>query len=397
MKRVYLAMIIGSLLVMAAAFGIHVLTSAEGEKVVKVGVIYVGDSGTAYTENFIRAIEEIENIYGERVSIYPKYNVPENNAQAALQQLVDVNCDIIFSTSYGYGEVCKQFAQQYPDIEFCQVTRENANTEPRLANYHNAMGRIYEGRYVSGVIAGMKLKELIDSGKISAEQAKIGYVAAFPYAEVISGYTSFFLGVRSVVPEAVMSVLYTNSWSNYNLEKQYAERLIAEGCVIISQHSDTSGVAVACEDTSQDVEVYCVSYNKSMMDVAPTTYLTGCRIDWSGYMIAAVQAEFDNRKIERSVKGDVIGNDVAAGFDEGWVDMLALNERIAAAGTADKVEKLIKDFKKGNVDVFKGDYIGVDPFNENDIYDLNRGYTENEYSSAPTFHYVLKDVITVLE
>lgn len=397
MKRVYLAMIVGSLLVIAAAFGIHFLTVAEQDKTVKIGIMYVGDAGTAYTDNFIRSIDAIEEKYADRVSFVPKYNVPESNPEPALKDLVEANCDIVFSVSYGYGEVCKKYAELYPDIEFCQVTCSDANTDPVLPNYHNGMGRIYEGRYISGVVAGMKLKELIDDGKITPEQAKVGYVAAFPYAEVISGYTAFFLGIRSVVPEAVMSVTYTNSWSNYTIEKQQAERLITEGCIIISQHSDTAGVAVACEDTAEDVEVYCVSYNRSMMDVAPTTYLTGCRIDWDEYMISAVDAVFEGKKIEKCVKGDIVGNDVWAGFDRGWVDMLALNERVVAEGTEEQIEKLVKQFEKGKIDVFNGDYIGVDPFDENDVYDLNKGYTENEFSSAPTFHYVLKDVITVLE
>lgn len=397
MKRIYLAMVIASLLVIGCAFGINAVMSSNDDKLVRVGVVYVGDRGTAYTDNIVRGMDVLEDTYGDRVEIISKYNVAEGNEDSAIMQLIKEDCDIIFGTSFGYGETMKEIASQYPDIQFCQATCSNANDAPVVSNYHNFMGEVYEGRYASGVVAGMKLKELIDNGKITIEQAKIGYVAAYPYAEVISGYTAFFLGVRSVVPEAVMSVVYTNSWSNYAIEKQQAERLISEGCVIISQHSDTSGVAAACENTDDDVEVYCVSYNRNMMNIAPTTYLTGCRMNWSDYVVSAVGAVLDGKKIESRIDGDVYGNDAAAGFSEGWVEMLVLNERVAAEGTAEKLEEIISKFKKGKINVFKGDYIGIDPFDENDVYDLNKEYKENEYSSAPTFHYVLQDVITVLE
>ncbi len=397
MKRLYIAILIGALLVVSASFGINALINADDKDFVRVGIVYVGDAAAAYTTNFMHGISAVEHAYGDKAEVISKFNVPEGEEREAFDELIAAECDIIFSTSYGYGDMAKQLAAENPGIQFCQVSCFNANLDPVLPNYHNAMGEIHEGRYVSGVVAGMKLKELLDYGKITPEQAKIGYVAAFPMAEVISGYTAFLLGVRSVVPEAVMSVIYTNSWNNYNLEKIYAERLIAEGCVIISQHSDTEGVAVACEKARDSAEVYCVSYNAAMMDVAPTSYLTGCRIDWEPYMVAAVGAVLDGRNIEKCVKGHVNGNDVSAGFDRGWVSMLHLNERAAAAGTAERVDRLIEDFKKDKVSVFKGDYIGADPFDPDDVYDLNLGYAECESSSAPSFHYVLKDVITVIE
>ena len=163
---------------------------------------------------------------------------------------MDAGCDLIFTTSYNYGTVTKEFAEKYPGIEFCMATCANANEEPVLKNYHTFMGKIYQGRYTAGVAAGMKMKELIKEGVITEQQAKIGYVAAYPYAEVISGYTAFLLGVRSVVPDAVMTVRYTNKWNDYRTEKKYAKGLIDEGCVIISQHSDTAGPATACEETA---------------------------------------------------------------------------------------------------------------------------------------------------
>ena len=243
----------------------------------------------------------------------------------------------------------------------------------------------------------ISLEELIKEGVITEQQAKIGYVAAYPYAEVISGYPAFLLGVRSVVPDAVMTVRYTNKWNDYRTEKKYAKGLIDEGCVIISQHSDTAGPATACEETAAGTPVYLVSYNQSMEDVAPTTYLTGCKINWEPYMMGAVDAVLNDRVIEKSIKGTVNGNDIGAGFEEDWVQMLELNEITAADGTAEKMQKVIQQFEQGKLDVFRGDYVGADPDDPDDTYDLNQGYTENEFASAPSFHYVLKDVIRIEE
>ena len=240
----------------------------------------------------------------------------------------------------------KKLAEKYPDIEFCMATCSNANEEPRLENYHTFMGAIYQGRYTAGVAAGMKLQELIDNGTITKEQAKIGYVAAYPYAEVISGYTAFLLGVRSIVPDVVMSVRYTNNWNDYLTEKKYAKEFIDEGCVIISQHSDTTGPATACEATDSDTPVYIVSYNESMANVAPTTYLTGCKINWEPYVTGVVESVLKDKKIEENVKGNVVGNDMGAGFEEGWVEMLELNELVAAKGTKAKMQEVINGFKR---------------------------------------------------
>ena len=181
------------------------------------------------------------------------------------------------------------------------------------------------------------------------------------------------------------------------LEKKCARQLIDEGCVILSQHSDTTGPAVACEETTGSKEIYLASYNQSMADVAPTTYLTGCKINWAPYMIAAVGAVLDDKTIESRIKGNVNGQDIGAGFDEGWVEMLELNEVVAAKGTRERIDALIKDFKKGDVHVFRGDYLGVNPDDASDTYDLNKEYIENRNCSAPTFDYILQDVITIEE
>lgn len=396
MRRVYKITLISAIAMIIFAFCIHYfIYGKEKDKTIQVGFIYVGDASDAYTSNFLKVQDAIEKQYAGQVNILAKYNVPADAVEDALEELAEKNCSLIFTTSYDYGEMAKKYAAVYPEIQFCQATCSNADEEPYLSNYHTFMGNIYQGRYVCGVVAGLKMKELIDSGTLTPEQVKVGYVGAFPYAEVISGYTAFFLGVRSVVPEAIMTVKYTNSWSNYYLEKECARELIDEECVIISQHSDTSGPAVACEETDRSKAVFYVSYNESMRDVAPTTYLTGSRINWSPYMMKAVEAVLADKVIEKNIKGNVNGNDVGAGFDYDWVHMLEINEFVAAKGTQERVNELIHEFEKGKIQVFQGDYIGVDPGNESDTIDLKEGYLENENSSAPSFHYILKDVITI--
>lgn len=395
-KRIYAITIISAIVVIAITFSIHhFLNGRDADKTIKTGFVYVGDASTGYTNNFVKVQNAIEKKYDDRVETIPKFNVPEEEVEGALKELVEAGCDLIFTTSYGYGEKTKEYAKRYPEIQFCQATCSNANEKPVLRNYHTFMGSIYQGRYISGVVAGMKLKELIQDGKITTKQAKAGYVGAYPYAEVISGYTAFFLGIRSVVPQAVMTVKYTNSWSDYHLEKECAKELLEEGCVIISQHSDTAGPAAACEEMDRSKEVYYVSYNESMGDVAPTTYLTGSKINWEPYMMQAVQAVLSDKDIEKCVKGNINGRDAGAGFEQDWVQMLDINEFVAAEGTKERVEQLIQKFQKNKIRVFQGEYTGVNPDDPLDVIDLREGYRENATGSAPTFHYVLKDVITV--
>lgn len=396
MKRTFLTTLLTSLVLLIAVMCYkNVFWKDTAPKDIKVGFIFIGDASTAYTYNYIRAEQALEEKYGDSVEITVKYNVPEGGEEEALQQLIDEKCNIIFGTSYGYKDVFKEYAKKNPKIQFCMATADNANTEPVLSNYHTFMGEIYEGRYICGVVAGMKIRELIESGRITEDQALVGYVGALPYAEVISGYTAFYLGVNSVVPEAKMLVKYTNTWSDYTLEKQMAEELIQEGCVVISQHSDTEGPAVACEQTEATNKTYCISYNQSMTDVAPTAALTGCRINWAPYILSAVEAVRSGKEIESLVEGHRNGNDIGAGFELDWVQMLELNYISTAENTQETVDKIIDDFKNGSVHVFKGDFTGVNPFDESDTVDLNTEYIENKNSSAPTFKYVLKDVITV--
>lgn len=363
--------------------------SAAAEGALKVGFVYIGDASEAYTANFIAAEDAIKSTYGDKVECIAKYNVAEDAVEDPVRELCEAGCGIIFTTSFGYGATVKEMAQKYPDIQFCQATCADAAQEPAVENYHNYMGHIYQGRYVAGIVAGMKIQEMIDAGKITEKEAKLGYVAAFPYAEVISGYTAFLMGVRSIVPGATMSVQYANTWGDYDTEKTMATAMIEEGCVLISQHSDTEGPAQACEDAqAKGTEVYCVSYNQDMTDVAPKACLISSRQDYAPYEIAAVQAVMDGTKI---------AVDEGAGFEKGWVAMTGLNTAIAAEGTQEKMDEAIKAFESGSMkatDVFKGDYTATDPYSGESI-DLKDGFDENATQSAPAFSYVIDEIITV--
>lgn len=398
MKRKYLLTAITAILtVCLIRFGMHLFHKDYSQKNIKVGFVYIGDGGTPYTNNFVRSQNELEKAFPDNVTTIAKYNIPEDNCEPAIRDLIESGCNLIFGTSYGYCFAMKDFAAEYPNIQFCQATGSDANTAPLLSNYHNFMGTIYQGRYISGIVTGMKLRELIDEKRITADMVKIGYVAAFPLAEVISGYTSFFLGVRSIVPEAVMTVRYTNTWSNTTTERKLAEQLIDEGCIVIAQHSDTVGPATACENAStRDGKlVFHVGYNQSMTDVAPTTSLISTRINWTPYIISATEAVIKEKKIEDVVKAHTFGNDAFAGFENNWCEMIGFNKLIAAPGTKEKMDEIIKQFKTKGIIVFEGDYVGVNPFDAEDVYDLKNPYIENAVQSAPSFNYVLQDVITV--
>lgn len=394
----YITTIVTALVITGVFFCIH-LFNASGhirQDHVRVGFILDGDESAPYSANFINAIRLAENEYGERLEMCVRSNVSYEDTTDVIKELIEKeNCSVIFSNSYGYGEYMKNAAAEYPDVEFCAATCDNANKAPVYDNYHTFMGEICEGRYIAGKVAGLKLKEMINNGEITEEEALIGYVGAFQCAEVISGYTAFFMGVRSECESAVMKVIYTDTWSDYALERKCAVKLIDEGCVIISQHSDTIGPAVACENADVSHHVYHVGYNQDMITVAPTASLTGCKIDWQPYIESVVQAMLDGKAIEDEVKGHVHGNDVGAGFTEGWVRMLDVNEAVAADGTDEVIEDAVDALKRGSIEIFKGDYTGVNPTDPSDTIDLKNGYKENENSSAPAFNYVLEGVITV--
>ncbi|MCR5591782.1 MAG: BMP family ABC transporter substrate-binding protein [Lachnospiraceae bacterium] len=396
MKRVYLITTATCLVIMAILLGVfRVLNLSGGKDSVKVGFIYDNDESTPYTYNFSIAKDAVEKKYGERAEILTRSNVLDDEMEEPLRELADQGCDIIFFN--GYSEFVRRLAPEYPNTEFCQTSFMDMSNQSVPENYHTFKGEAYQGRYVSGIAAGMKIRQMITQEIISEDQAIVGFVAAFPTPEVISGYTAFLLGVRSIVPQAVMHVCYTNTWSSYAQEKSAAERLIDKGCVVISQHTDTIGPAIACEEAfEKKKEVYFIGYNQSMSEVAPSSSLVTSRICWELYVTEAVDAVMANRKIEKIVTGRIHGTDVSAGFEKGWVEMLDLNQQAAAPGTEAAMKKAIDQFKRGNGDfVFKGNYTGVDPDDPSDKIDLKNGYKENEKTSYPLFHYILTDIITI--
>ena len=397
-KRVVFLTTLTTIVMIFVCALIYISYLKEDEKTIRVGYIYQGDSSTPYNKNFINAQKAIEKEFGDQVESIVFYNVSEVNIDSIYEELIASKCDIVFANSYGYGETVKRWAKENPGIQFCQATCSNANEGEILENYHNYMGTIYQGRYVAGVVAGAKLKEMILEGIITKEQAVIGYVAAFPYAEVISGYTAFYMGVCSQIDTVVMKVIYVNSWSDYANEKLATKRLIEDGCVLISQHSDTIGPAVVCQEMCEYYPVIHVGYNGSMIDVAPTTSLISSKINWIPYELAAVEAVLMGKKIERNIDGEIEGNDAWAGFDKGWIELIGLNEFIAPEGVEELIDTTVKELERGLIDVFSGPFTGTDPFDYSDVIDLSTSpYQENKKRSAPQFHYVLDDVIEIIE
>ena len=397
MKRIYIVTVLTCIAVLAVFVGIfRMLNLTGGRENLKVGFIYDNDESAPYTYNFSLAADALEKKYGDRVEIFTCSNVLDDEIDEPVRELIGKGCDIIFFN--GYSELVREMAPEYPNIQFCQTSYMDMKGQAVPVNYHTFKGEAYQGRYVSGIAAGMKIRQMILEGVISEDEAVVGFVAAFPTSEVISGYTAFLMGVRAVVSQAVMRVCYTETWSSFALEERAAQKLIDEGCVVISQHTDTIGPALACEQTPEDRPVYFVGYNQSMSEVAPGTSLVTSRICWEPYIVAAVDALMTDKSIEATVPGRVFGNDVSAGFDKGWVEMIDLNQQVAAAGTEDAMNDAIEKFKRGNVDfVFKGNYTGINPEDPDDTWDLRKSYIENEHSSYPLFHYIIPDIITIDE
>ena len=314
---------------------------------IKFGLICLHDENSTYDNNFISALKEVQKELGlsdDQVLI--KTNIPETDACLnAAEELIDEGCNIIFADSFGHETYILQAAQENPDVQFCHATGTHAHNA-NVPNFHNAFASIYEGRYLAGVAAGLKIKEMIDAGDITADQAKIGYVGAFPYAEVKSGYTSFFLGVRSIVATATMEVVYTNSWFDIALEREAALKLINDGCVLISQHADSEGAPKACEEKN----VPNVAYNINTASVAPNTALVSSRINWAPYYKLAINAV---------ANGESFANDWTGTIATGSVELLELNDAVAAEGTQAKLDEVKAQFEAGTLHVFATDTFTV--------------------------------------
>ena len=373
---------------------------------VKVGFITLHDENSTYDKNFIDAAKAACATLGlvENENYFIKTNVGETEQCAEVAaDLVDAGCNIIFADSFGHEPYMIEVAKEHPEVQFCHSTGTRAHTEG-LANYHNAFASLYEGRYLAGIAAGLKLNAMIEAGDIKAEEAKMGYVGAFTYAEVVSGYTSFFLGARSVCPTVTMDVTFTGSWYDETLEKEGAEKLIQGGCKLISQHADSLGAPTACENAG----VPNVSYNGSTKDACPNTFIVSSRIDWAPYYEMCIKAVMDGTEIPADWTGTL---------KTGSVVLTDVNEAVAAAGTADAIKEAAAKLEAGEAHVFdcstfttkaddtmnafKVDYLKVDADGHITSYmadvDTDQAYTgdtevvhdgyfaESEKRSAPYF------------
>ena len=393
-KQFFLTVLICALALAATAIYTGFLGNMQYTGAIRVGFVYSEDESTPYTANFVRAQRALEDEYGSKVEVLTKSNVLSRDAEQPIRDLIREDVNIIFINMD--TDIPIALAREFPQVQFCQASMPNISIEGTPENYHTFNGEIYQARYVSGIVAGMKLREMLDNGTLAPSEALVGYVGANSTAEVISGYTAFLLGVRSVAPEAVMRVRYTGSWSNYSAEKEQTRALINDGCVIIAQHVNTTAPAAACEEAAREGKrVYHIGYHQSMIDTAPSCALAAVRTNWAPYMIQAVKAVMNSRIIEQVVEAHAHGRDLSAGFESGWVELVELNKFLAAEGTREKADSAIEGLKKGRIRVFSGDYTGVNPLNPEDMIDLNDGYNENQNSSNPTFGYVLQDCIIV--
>ena len=311
---------------------------------VKVGFITLHDENSTYDLNFINAAKEaIANLGLTDADYILKTNVAEGQeCYETAMNLVDDGCNIIFADSFGHEPYMIDAAKAHPEVQFCHSTGTKAHTEG-LSNYHNAFASIYEGRYLAGIAAGMKLNEMIEGGEFSADEAKIGYVGAYPYAEVVSGYTAFFLGLQSIVPDVAMQVQYTNSWFNITAENEAAKALIADGCIIVSQHADSTGAPAACQEAlDAGTTVYCVGYNVDMLAVAPTAALTSPTNVWEVFYEYAFNAVMN---------GESFDTNWSQGYEADAVTLTPLGES-CAPGTQEKVDETIAAIKDGSLHVF---------------------------------------------
>ena len=372
-------------------------TTSEVASDFKVGFICLHDESSTYDKNFIDAAKAATAKLGlkdDQVMI--KTNVPETaECYDAAAELVDAGCKMIFADSFSHEDFLIQAAKEFPDVNFCHATGTKGHTE-KLPNFFNAFASIYEGRFLVGYAAGLKLNEMIEKGEITADKAKMGYVGAYPYAEVKSGLTSFFLGARYACPSVTMDVKYTNSWFDIAAEKETANALIAGGCVLISQHADSEGAPKACEEAG----VPNVSYNLDTRDWGPNTALISSKINWEPYFEHIITATMNGTPIEQ---------DFCKGLKDDVVQILGLNEKVAAEGTAEALEELKAKLISGEVKVFDTDTFTVDGKKLEEYkadVDSDEAFTpdtevvsdgyfhESEYRSAPYFDIDIDGITT---
>lgn len=371
-------------------------SSGKSAESLKFGFIYLHDENSTYDNNFLTAAKEACEKMG--VEMINKTNIDESDAckEAALD-LVDQGCDIIFADSFGHEDFMIEAAKANPDVQFLHATGTKAHTE-KLDNFHNAFASIYEGRYLAGVAAGMKINEMIEAGKFTKDEAKMGYVGAHPYAEVKSGYTSFYLGAKSVCPTVTMEVTFTGSWYDETLEKEAANKLISDGCVLISQHADSMGAPTACESA----KVPNVSYNGSTVKACPNTFIVSSKINWAPYFEYAIKCVQEGKAIDTDWTGTVA---------TGSVELTEINEKAAAKGTKEAIDAAKADLESGKIKVFdtanftvKGETlksymadVDTDAEFKGDTEVIKDGvFEESKYRSAPYFDLDI-DGISVIE
>ncbi|MBQ4579832.1 MAG: BMP family ABC transporter substrate-binding protein [Clostridia bacterium] len=327
-------------LVLALALCLTAFAATAEVEGVKLGVILLHDEDSTYDLNFINGVYEAMEALGlDEDQVIMKRNIPESNEclEAALD-LVDEGCNLIFANSFGHETFMIEAAKECPDVQFCHATGTMAHTEG-LSNYHNAFAAIYEGRYLAGIAAGMKLNEIKAAGNLKGEVPMMGYVGAFTYAEVISGYTSFYLGAKSVCPDVIMKVQFTGSWYDEKEEKTAAEALINAGCDLISQHADSMGAPTACENAG----IPNVSYNGSTIASCPNTFIVSSRINWAPYFQYIVN---------QVAAGEAIDTDWTGTIATGSVVLTDVNTAAAAAGTVEAIAEAKAAFEKGELKVF---------------------------------------------
>ena len=332
---------IASVLLIIAMLLCAVASAEVAKENMKVGLICLHDENMGYDANFIECMKQaVANLGLDESQLIIKTNIPESHeAYDAAVDLADRGCQYVFADSFGHEDYIIQAASEFPEVQFSHATGTKAQSTG-LENFHNAFASIYQGRFAAGYAEGLKLNEMIAEGKITEDQAVVGYVGAFPYAEVISGYSSTFLGIRHVCPTATMVVKFTNSWGDQALEQEAASALISTmGAVVMSEHADTVGAPTACEDNN----VPNVGYNISFNSVAPKTSLISSKINWTPYMQMA---------IESIMKGESFPTDISLGMAEGAVELTELNANVAAEGTAEKVQEVLAKLASGELQVF---------------------------------------------
>ena len=387
-------------LAMLAAMAMTAAAESVDYSGVKLGVILLHDENSTYDLNFLNGVKEaVEHLGLSEEQYIIKTGIPESeDCKNAALDLADEGCNVIFADSFGHEDFMIDAAKELPEVEFAHATGTKAHTEG-LANFHNAFASIYEGRYLAGVAAGLKLKELQEAGKIKGDHPVMGYVGAFTYAEVISGYTSFYLGAKSVCPDVTMNVQFTGSWYDETEEKNAAQALIANAD-LISQHADSMGAPSACEDAG----IPNISYNGSTVASCPNTFIVASRIDWAPYF---------EYILTQKAKGEAIDTDWTGTIATGSVVLTDVNEAAAAPGTVEKIAEVKAELEAGTRKVFDtategfitvgGEAmtsymadVNTDANFEKDTEVVSDGYFhESEYRSAPYFD-VQIDGITLL-